>query len=91
MQSLDTTIDESSCTLQNIVQIWFILLTSLYNKLHWKYNTHFALFVVFQRFALHTKDWRTRRVFLCFTSAIFKLTTSKFPAIAYNSRTVQAN
>ena len=31
---------------------------------------------------------RSRRVFLCFHSAIFKLTSAKFQTFAYNSRTV---
>ena len=33
-------------------------------------------------------DRRSRRVFLCFYSAIFQLTSAKFQAFAYNSRTV---
>ena len=36
----------------------------------------------------HWNDWRSRRVFLCFLSAIFKLMSAKFPTFAYNSRTV---
>ena len=33
-------------------------------------------------------DRRSRRVFLCFYSAIFQLTSAKFHTFAYNSRTV---
>ena len=33
-------------------------------------------------------DLRSRRVFLCFYSAIFQLTSAKFQTFAYNSRTV---
>ena len=33
-------------------------------------------------------DRRSRRVFLCFYSAIFQLTSAKFQTFAYNSRTV---
>ena len=33
-------------------------------------------------------DRRSRRVFLCFYSAIFQLTSPKFQTFAYNSRTV---
>ena len=33
-------------------------------------------------------DRRSRRVFFCFYSAIFKLTSAKFQTFAYNSRTV---
>ena len=33
-------------------------------------------------------DRRSRRVFLCFYSAIFQLTSAKFQSFAYNSRTV---
>ena len=33
-------------------------------------------------------DRRSRRVFLCFYSAIFELTSAKFQTFAYNSRTV---
>ena len=33
-------------------------------------------------------DRRSRRVFLCFYSAIFQLTSAKFRTFAYNSRTV---
>ena len=29
--------------------------TFSYNKLHWNYDTHFAIFVVFQRFACHPR------------------------------------
>ena len=36
-------------------------------------------------------DRRSRRVFLCFYSAIFKLTSSRFQTFAYNSRTVWSN
>ena len=37
---------------------------------------------------LHRNDRRSRRVFLCFYSAIFQLTSAKFQTFAYNSRTV---
>ena len=33
-------------------------------------------------------DRRSRRVFYCFYSAIFQLTSAKFQTFAYNSRTV---
>ena len=33
-------------------------------------------------------DQRSRRVFLCFYSAIFQLTSAKFQTFAYNSRTI---
>ena len=33
-------------------------------------------------------DRRSRRLFLCFYSAIFQLTSAKFQTFAYNSRTV---
>ena len=36
----------------------------------------------------HWNDRRSRRVFLCFYSAIFQLTNAKFQTFAYNSRTV---
>ena len=36
-------------------------------------------------------DRRSRRVFLCFYSAIFKLTSARFQTFAYNSRTVWSN
>ena len=36
----------------------------------------------------HWNDQRWRRVFLCFYSAIFQLTSVKFQTFAYNSRTV---
>ena len=39
----------------------------------------------------NTSNWndrRSRRVFLCFYSAIFQLTSEKFQTFAYNSRTV---
>ena len=36
-------------------------------------------------------DRRSRRVFLCFYSAIFQLTSAKFKTFAYNSRTVESS
>ena len=36
----------------------------------------------------HWNDRRSRRVFLCFYSAIFQLTSAKFQTFAYNSRTI---
>ena len=36
-------------------------------------------------------DRRSRRVFLCFYSAIFKLTSARFQTFAYNSRNVWSN
>ena len=36
-------------------------------------------------------DRRSRNVFLCFYSAIFRLKTAKFQTFAYNSRTVGSN
>ena len=39
-------------------------------------------------FIPHWNDRRSRRVFLCFYSAIFQLTSAKFQTFAYNSRTV---
>ena len=36
----------------------------------------------------HWNDRRSRRVFPCFYSAIFQLTSAKFQTFAYNSRTV---
>ena len=38
--------------------------------------------------AHYWNDRRLRRVFLCFYSAIFQLTSAKFQTFAYNSRTV---
>ena len=38
--------------------------------------------------ACYWNDRRSRRVFLCFCSAIFQLTSAKFQTFAYNSRTV---
>ena len=43
---------------------------------------------------MHLHCWnnrRSRRVFLCFYSAIFQLTSAKFQTFAYNSRTVRSN
>ena len=40
---------------------------------------------------LNWNDWRSRRVFLCFYSAIFKLTSAKFQTFACNSRTVRSS
>ena len=45
----------------------------------------------FQKSHLWTPSWndrRSRRVFLCFYSTIFQLTSAKFQTFAYNSRTV---
>ena len=39
----------------------------------------------------HWNDRRSRRVFLCFYSAIFQLTSAKFQTFAYNSRTVRSS
>ena len=36
-------------------------------------------------------DRRSRRLFLCFYSAIFQLTSAKFQTFAYNSRTVESS
>ena len=36
-------------------------------------------------------EGRSRRVFLCFYSTIFQLTTAKFQTFAYNSRTVRSS
>ena len=46
--------------------------------------------ISFESQYLHTSwnDRRLRRVFLCFYSAIFQLTSAKFQTFAYNSRTV---
>ena len=52
-----------------------------YNWLIFKYPIDFA-------FSPHWNDRRSRRVFLCFYSAIFQLTSAKFQTFAYNSRTV---
>ena len=38
--------------------------------------------------SINWNDRRSRRVFLCFYSAIFQLTSAKFQTFAYNSRTV---
>ena len=38
--------------------------------------------------SFYWNDRRSRRVFLCFYSAIFQLTSAKFQTFAYNSRTV---
>ena len=43
------------------------------------------------RFFSYWNDRRSRRVFLCFYSAIFKLTSARFQTFAYNSRTVWSN
>ena len=40
------------------------------------------------KFFVNWNDRRSRRVFLCFYSAIFQLTSAKFQTFAYNSRTV---
>ena len=43
---------------------------------------------------MYTTDWKNRRshrVFLCFYSAIFQLTSAKFQTFAYNSRTVRSS
>ena len=40
---------------------------------------------------LHWNDRRSRRVFICFYSAIFKLTSAKFQTFAYNSRTARSS
>ena len=40
------------------------------------------------QFPLNWNDRRSRRVFLCFYSAVFQLTSAKFQTFAYNSRTV---
>ena len=40
---------------------------------------------------LNWNDQRSRRVFLCFYSAIFQLTSAKFQTFAYNSRTVKSS
>ena len=42
----------------------------------------------YQNFNNNWNDRRSRRVFLCFYSAIFQLTSAKFQTFAYNSRTV---
>ena len=39
-------------------------------------------------YTCYWNDRRSRRVFLCFYSAIFQLTSAKFQTFAYNSRTV---
>ena len=39
-------------------------------------------------FIVNWNDRSSRRVFLCFYSAIFQLTSAKFQTFAYNSRTV---
>ena len=39
-------------------------------------------------FYCYWNDRRSRRVFLCFYSAIFRLTRAKFQTFAYNSKTV---
>ena len=48
-----------------------------------KYSTPSLLFSTGNR-----NDRRSRRVFFCFYSAIFQLTSAKFQTFAYNSRTV---
>ena len=40
---------------------------------------------------VHWNDRRSRRVFLCFYSAIFQLTSAKFQTFAYYSRTVRSS
>ena len=47
-----------------------------------------------KNFCLKTFYWndrRSRRVFLCFYSAIFQLTSARFQTFAYNSRTVSSS
>ena len=39
----------------------------------------------------HWNDRRSRRVFLCFYSAIFQLTSAKFQTFAYHSRTIRSS
>ena len=39
----------------------------------------------------HLNDRRSRRVFFCFYSAIFQLTSAKFQTFAYNSRMVKSS
>ena len=52
----------------------------LNKKFHWLLKNCVA--------PIYWKDWRWHRVFLCFYSAIFQLTSAKFQTFAYNSRTV---
>ena len=53
-------------------------------------NLFFFLLALFLLYGNCTNwnDRRSRRVFLCFYSAIFQLTSAKFQTFAYNSRTV---
>ena len=44
-----------------------------------------------QRHTLSWNDQRSRRMFLCFYSAIFQLTSAKFQTFAYNSRMVRSS
>ena len=48
----------------------------------------FLFFIFYYFFYFYWNDRRSRRVFLCFYSAIFQLTSAKFQTFAYNSRTV---
>ena len=55
--------------------------------LHYKLVEHVILMGFFF-WSSHWNNRRSRRVFLCFYSAIFQLTSAKFQTFAYNSRTV---
>ena len=50
-----------------------------------------GLVIVQCHFDLYWNDRRSRRVFLCFYSTIFQLTSAKFQTFAYNSRTVKSS
>ena len=51
-------------------------------------GTYGATFSTAANVVSHWNDRRSRRVFLCFYSAIFQLTSAKFQTFAYNSRMV---
>ena len=54
--------------------------------------TVMKVFLSFLRHDFYSwNDRRSRRVFLCFYSAIFQLTSAKFQTFAYNSITVESN
>ena len=57
----------------------------------WVFNSRSQIFYEFEAYSNSSYNWndrRFRRVFLCFNSSIFQLTSAKFQTFAYNSRTV---
>ena len=71
------------CTIWEI-QRW--LVHYVHKKFRWEPEV-----ATFREKTLNWNDRRSRRVFLCFYSAIFQLTSAKFQTFAYNSRTVRSS